>query len=229
MSYFILRNGQQYGPYSQAEVQRYLRTGDIYPGDLSRTEEMKQWLAVSHILGSAAPPRPSLVANFDPGYPFAPASAQLPPHLVSVAPPPPGLHWGVLLLLMILTLGLFGWIWSFVIANWVRKIDPRCKAIRLLVFGLVVNIAAAVSLYMGPDTTRLAAAAALFQLVAAVLFVFAIFAMRTSIVGYYKSTENIALSLSGVMTFFFNVLYFQYHFNRIRDTKSTAQLVPAHH
>ncbi len=59
MNYFILRDGEQYGPYSQAEVQRYLRTGDIFPGDLSRTEEMNQWLPVSKVLGSAAPPPPS--------------------------------------------------------------------------------------------------------------------------------------------------------------------------
>lgn len=59
MSYFILRDGQQYGPYSQADVERYLRRGDIYPGDLSRTEKMNQWLPVSQVLGSAAPPPPS--------------------------------------------------------------------------------------------------------------------------------------------------------------------------
>jgi len=71
MNYFILRDGLQYGPYSQAEVQRYLRIGDIYPGDLSRTEKMNRWLPVSQVLGSAAPP---------PSSPEAPCSTAVSPN-----------------------------------------------------------------------------------------------------------------------------------------------------
>jgi hypothetical protein len=229
MSYFILRDGQQYGPYSHADVQRYLRTGDIFPGDLSRTEEMNEWLPVCRVLGSAAPPPPSLVAEpvlagGTPATAVAPPSVQLPPHHLAVAPPPPRMHWGVLLLLMILTFGFFGWIWSFVIAHWVRKIDARNNATLLLVFGFALNIGALALLYMRRDLTSWLVVVAL---VALVLFVFAIFGMRKSIGAYYGSGENI-LSLSAVMTFFFHIVYFQFKFNRIRDAKSVPQLVPAH-
>ena len=228
MSYFILRDGQQYGPYSQADVQRYLRTGDIFPGDLSRTEKMNEWLPVSRVLGSAAPPPPrSLVAapvlaGGIPATAFVPASGQLPPHPLAVEPLPPRMHWGVLLLLMILTFGFFGWIWSFVIAHWVRKIDGHNNATLLLVFGFALNIGAVALLYMRRDLSTWVAVVAIAALA---LFVLAIFAMRKSMDAYYGSRENI-LSLSAVMTFFFHIVYFQFKFNRIRDTKNVPQLVP---
>jgi hypothetical protein len=41
---------------------------------------------------------------------------------------------------------------------------------------------------------------------------------------YYNTVENIGLSLSGGMTFFFNVIYFQYHINRIARWKKTGVL-----
>jgi len=56
MSYFILRNGQQYGPYSPADLERYLTVGGIVTTDLARTEEMNQWLPLSQIYGNTPPP-----------------------------------------------------------------------------------------------------------------------------------------------------------------------------
>jgi hypothetical protein len=41
---------------------------------------------------------------------------------------------------------------------------------------------------------------------------------------YYNSRENIALTLSGVMTFFFSSIYLQYHVNRIARWKKTGIL-----
>jgi hypothetical protein len=48
--------------------------------------------------------------------------------------------------------------------------------------------------------------------------------MRRSMEDYYNSAEPVGLQLSGVMTFFFNVIYFQYHLNRIRQFKTTGVL-----
>ena len=47
----------------------------------------------------------------------------------------------------------------------------------------------------------------------------AAFTMRADIEDHYNSAEPIGLSLSGVMTFFFSVFYFQYHFTRINEMK----------
>jgi hypothetical protein len=56
VSYFILRNGQQYGPYSPADIERYLTVGGIVATDLARTEEMNQWLPLSQIIHNTPPP-----------------------------------------------------------------------------------------------------------------------------------------------------------------------------
>jgi hypothetical protein len=50
------------------------------------------------------------------------------------------------------------------------------------------------------------------------------FNMRRSIENYYNTVEPIGLKLSGVMTFFFNIVYFQYHFSRIAAWKTTGRL-----
>jgi hypothetical protein len=59
----------------------------------------------------------------------------------------------------------------------------------------------------------------LLNLVIVVVMLIAVFGMRSSLVRYYNSVENIGLKLSGVMTFFFSILYFQYHFSRIAEMK----------
>jgi uncharacterized protein DUF4339 len=66
MSYFILRNGQQYGPYSPADLERYLMLGGIVTTDLARTEEMNQWLPLSQIVGNTPSP-PAAAENLASG------------------------------------------------------------------------------------------------------------------------------------------------------------------
>ena len=45
-----------------------------------------------------------------------------------------------------------------------------------------------------------------------------VFGMKSDIEEYYSTINPAGLSLSGVMTFFFNAAYFQYHFREIRQT-----------
>ncbi len=52
----------------------------------------------------------------------------------------------------------------------------------------------------------------------------AFFGMRDSIERHYNTVEPINLRLSSIMTFFFNVIYFQYHFTRINEWKRTGAL-----
>ena len=219
LGYFILRTGEQYGPYSHAELRRYLRTGDIYPGDLGRSEEMKEWLPVSQVLGTGAPPLPSLAAGA--------STIEPPPRTVLATPEPPGLHWGVVLLLVVLTFGLFGWIWSVVIAGWVQKIDPRSRAPWLLISCFAMSIVAVSTFYLAPDHAGLGSVLA--QLAAVALFILAIFGMRRSIMAYYCTNQGIPLSLNSAMTLFFNVVYFQFKFNRMPHAKTPTQLMMLHH
>ena len=64
----------------------------------------------------------------------------------------------------------------------------------------------------------------LLGLVSAVVWLVAIFGMRGSLVRYYNSVEPMGLKLSGAMTFFFNILYLQYHLSRIANWKKTGVL-----
>ena len=52
------------------------------------------------------------------------------------------------------------------------------------------------------------------------------FSLRSSLEQHYNSVEPMGLSLSGVMTFFFGDIYFQYHFNDIMRRKYFARLGP---
>jgi hypothetical protein len=55
--------------------------------------------------------------------------------------------------------------------------------------------------------------------------ILSIFGMRRSIENYYNTVEPIGLRLNPVMTFFFNTIYFQYHFDRIINWKTTGRLM----
>jgi len=57
-----------------------------------------------------------------------------------------------------------------------------------------------------------------------IAYLFGIFKIRDAMEEYYNSRENIGLSLSGVMTFFFSTIYLQYHVNRIARWKKTGVL-----
>jgi hypothetical protein len=65
-----------------------------------------------------------------------------------------------------------------------------------------------------------------FYLITFVLFVIAEFQMKNDLEEYYNSVEPINLRLSGVMTFFFAVWYFQHHLSRIAKWKKTGVLEP---
>ena len=64
------------------------------------------------------------------------------------------------------------------------------------------------------------------QFVAIVLQIVGVFKMRAVLEEYYNTVEPINLRLSGVMTFFFALFYFQYHFSRIANWKKTGYLLP---
>jgi len=253
MNYFILRNGQQYGPYSRADLERYLAQGGIVTTDLVRTEAMNQWLPLSQIMGTAGSPPFVPVGTSGPGYASFNASAPheppvpgpfagnrkmqpmpppdyaptclgypVPPELQRCAPlPPGGLHWSLLVVGIIVTAGLLGTIWAFVQANWVRKIDPQSKALVFLILGVVLNL-----LGQGISISGEAPLLALPILVGGLASIYvALFGMKASMLRYYNSVDRIGLRLSGVMTFFFGIVYFQYHLYRILKDKREGQLL----
>jgi hypothetical protein len=207
MNYFIKRSEQEFGPYSLADVQRYVASGHIALNDLARSEGMTDWLPVSAVVGSIPMP--------------AAPTAKVGPQPIpgEQYPSPPGLHWVVVLLLGICTCGLFGWVWALVEAAWVRQIQPKSKALFLYLAAVGVLIIATVF-----RVQREVTIAPFLQIAGAIIWLFASFNMRNTLEEHYNTEEPIGLSLSGVMTFFFNIYYFQYHFNEIKRAKEQLAL-----
>ena len=52
MQYFVKRGEQSFGPYSLADLQRYVQSGNIAATDLTQSEGMTEWVPVSQVLGN---------------------------------------------------------------------------------------------------------------------------------------------------------------------------------
>jgi len=144
-------------------------------------------------------------------------------------PVPPGMNWIVVLVLLMIP--FFGLYWFYNELSFVKKIDPKSKALTMFfaTFGLILlYILLVVAGLLIGDTMAivLSGLGALCALGAMVCQIMAVFNARASLLYYYNNVENIGLKLSPVMTFFFNLLYFQYHFQRIAEWKGGAPLRP---
>jgi len=217
MDYHIQRGDQKFGPYSLAEIQEYVRSGRILLTDQAQSEGMTEWVPVSQILGNIPIP--------------APVEAVAAPTQEPV-PLPPNLHWVVVLILMILArlfgllLVLFTWVWSLILANWARRLVNKNTAMVLVAMYPAGFVAGTLAIGAGA-ATRNEAFTALgvgFIVAGLVAYVVGIFKIRAAMEEYYNSTENIALTLSGAMTFFFSIIYLQYHVNRIARWKKSGIL-----
>ena len=205
MNYTVIRNAQEFAPYSLADLQRYVASGNILVSDLARSEGMTEAVPVGQIIGNI-----SLAV--------APTTAVQVPGLASY-PNPPNLPWGLVLLFSILSCGLFLIAWDIVLAIWTRKVQPNSRAIYY--YGAVVFLYLAVfaiaynaGLHHVKDPT-----AGVINIGIWVLSIMARFSMKYSLEEHFNSTDPIGLALSGVMTFFFGSIYFQYHLNQIMKRK----------
>ena len=138
MNYFVIRNGQEQGPYSFEDLHRQVADGTVALTDEARGDGADQSvpenpMLVGQILGIATPP-PMPTADFQ-------------------GPLPPRLHWGILLVLVVLSGGILALIWMFVQARYVKKIDPSSPArwwyagglTIVIVGGFIVGVDAAIS------------------------------------------------------------------------------------
>lgn len=198
MNYFVKRGDQEYGPYTLAVLQQYVSQGNISKDDMARSEAMSDWVPVSSILGNITVSPMSASTGFGVTGPM-PVERPLPPNL----------HWGLVVVLGIVTFGIFWIIWAFVQAAWIRKVVPKSKVLFYLIAYLGAAIVAAT---FGKSLVN-----PILRLVGIVFWLMSIFSMRSEIEDYALTLSPAGLSLSGVMTFFFNVAYFQYHMPEIRE------------
>jgi len=217
MQYLVKRGEAQYGPYSLAELQEYSQSGRVLSTDLAKSEGLADWVPVSQILGNIPAPSAAPVAVAPP---------------VESVPLVPNLHWAILLVLILLgnLTGILGtvfiWIWSMVMGNWARRLDGNSTA--LILAAIWPMSAFCGGLAIGFSKTSNSAA---FSGIGFLLIVFgfvigyvSIFKVRAAMEEYYNTRENIALTLSGAMTFFFTFVYLQYHVNRIARWKKAGIL-----
>lgn len=147
---------------------------------------------------------------------------------------PPNMHWALVLVLAWITGGIFGLIWFFKQAGYVKKIDPASSARKFLVLYLLCIVAVIAAVILSAAGAAMMESASLAMVgsvvsflgsIAAMVFALAaVFGMRRSMIDYFNTVEPIGLRLSGVMTFFFNMLYLQYHMSRIAEWKQTGTL-----
>lgn len=131
---------------------------------------------------------------------------------------PPSLHWALVLVFWMLTCGLFGLIWMYRQAAWVRRIDPSSKALWVLLAAFACAVVLPpMALILGVGQRGLTATVAAARLGFAVAWVWSYFSMRRSL------EERFDLSLSALLTFFVPVFYLQHHMTQIAKGASTPR------
>jgi hypothetical protein len=229
MLYHVTRNGQNYGPYTLEDLQKYVASGNVLLTDLAKTDDMPDWVPVSQVLG-IAPGVPPTFAT-----PVAIETGAYPHYMMSPYPDAPNLNWGLVLLFSVFTCSVFMWVWNFVLASWMKRVQPNGKAIFyyaaaavLLFCQIILSTHTRVQMYTPgihwwvtyytahPLRDLLGIAVWVVRLIAR-------FTMRSELEQHFNGPEPVGLSLSGVMTFFFGGLYFQYHINRINEVKRMAR------
>lgn len=235
------RNGAKFGPYAETQLDAMFAQGNIAPNDLVWKDGMPGWLPASEVFninvwGSqrvAPPPVPRQSVPPNPAAaPLMPAAAVFQPQpsqraqagAKDATPLPPKLHWGLVLLFTVLTLGIFVLVWMFIQSSWVRKIDSTSNATNQLIGYLALMIVGQV--IGGSSTASLQGLGGLLIIGAYVVFYFGVFSMRRSMLTYFNQTEPIQLKLSAVMTCLFSIFYFQSHMTRIAKWKLTENLTP---
>jgi len=208
MGYLIKRGDQSWGPYSLTDLQRYVQSGNVLLDDLAQSEGITDWVPVLQVLGDIT------VAT------VAPATPVFITPVVEPVPLPPNLHWAILLVLDLVTRNLFNLIWALVLANWGRKLSGSNRPMVLV----AMYPASIITGMIAATVTGAPGLGALFMFIGYVVYLFGIFSIREAVEDYYNSTENIGLTLSGVMTFFFSSVYLQYHVNRLHRWKKTGVL-----
>jgi hypothetical protein len=209
MEYFVKRGEQSFGPYSLANLQQYVQSGNLVADDLTQSEGMTEWVPLSQVLGNIPATAVTGGGTF--------SVARVEPELV---PLPPNLHWSIVLILGLLTRQLFNLVWALVQGNWARKLCGDNKPLVLVAMYPAGMVAGMLTIIL----FRSRGLGVLLILAGAIVYLVGIFTIKAAMEEYYNSTENIGLRLSGVMTFFFSTVYLQYHINSIARWKKTGVL-----
>jgi hypothetical protein len=147
------------------------------------------------------------------------------PAFNSKYPPPPRVHWVMLVAVLIVTAILdallvparfngmpetviFG-LWIIYLSIWIRKINPNSDCLFWAVISILVQI-------VGWHSREVQSTVGLLMA----------FVIREDLLMHYNEQEPVGLRLSVPMTFFFSFLYLQYHLYDIGQAKRLRPIVP---
>jgi len=230
--YWIGQNGQKYGPYTEANVRQWIGEGRFGPETLTWCDGMAAWAPLKQVFPDAAAVEPPAfkAPPAPPGDFFSGDPSDAPAQRRADLPPPPSLHWGMVLLLTIVTLGIFGIVWPFIQAGWVRKIDGSSRARLLLglalgsfVVGYALVIAGAAPRGEAPGGGALFGV--LLMLAYSVLYLVAYFSMAGSLRRHF-SRGTPEVRIGGITLFFFNMYYLQGQLRWLAKWKETGRTDP---
>lgn len=211
-------NGQRFGPYTQATVQRWHQQGILDSGTLCWREGMIEWQPLDRFLrenASSGTGTSGEPPSFDVPSPGLTSRASVAAVVArDDALVAPSLHWGWVAVLTVVTLGIFALVWMFIQSTWVKKIDPRSGATTYLIVGLVCGFGGS---FLGRDSQ----AYYILQLVDVVLVVVAYFSMSASI-KRFGVERGLSVDVGGVTLFFFTLWYMQGQLTRIANWQRTG-------
>lgn len=221
MLYQISRGGQTYGPYTLADLKRYVESGHVLLSDMAKSEEMAEWATVAQVLNPAGvppvapPPAPGETV-------YAPQPGHAP---VAQFQDPPNLHWGLVLLFDFLTFGFFQLVWNFVLSAWMKRVQLSSKALLYYLGGyglLFLNTGLSIPIYIAMLNHQHYSSnlgLSLLGIIAWALRLMARFDMKNSLEEHFNTVEPIGFRMSAVLTFFFGGIYIQSQLNRINEIK----------
>ncbi len=138
----------------------------------------------------------------------------------AATPPPPKMHWAVLLILSIVTVGVFASLWAVFVSYWLQKVSSKCMTLVLFGIAALLAIVQLVFQYLVP----LQNLSEWSGLSGVIVWIIAAFSMRRDLLKHYNEDEPIGLSLGVWMTLFFSIYYFQYHLREIALFKQEQAL-----
>ncbi|UPG94003.1 pilin [Luteibacter aegosomatissinici] len=222
---WIGRGGQKYGPYEEAVLRGWVKEGKVEPDVLAWRTGMAEWVPLATLLPGmeVPPPIPPPSAGWAPRGFSAREDGGFAPDPRATFQTPPSLHWFVVLLLTMVTGGIFGWIWMFVQASWVGKIDKRSKALVLFILALVSYV---VGFSLTTQKTPAATLAGVLIMFGAIIVIYVgIFAMADSI-KRDAAKRGLALHIGGITLFFLSMYYLQGIMTWLARWKETGQTEP---
>ena len=148
-----------------------------------------------------------------------------------VFPPPPKVHWAVLLGILfviailarltvpkgygILVSDLAFDVWAIYLCLWVRKLEPAAMSLFWCIAYVALQIASSVPGTPVPSNYGITFFAATLALMCIAMWFITVYVIRAELHFHYNVREPVGLYLNGIMTFFFSLFYFQYHLYKI--------------